>query len=184
MKVTPTKLAGVLVIQPDAFGDDRGWFLETWSPQRYVDMGITEAFVQDNVSMSTRGIVRGLHLQNPYGQGKLVQVLQGAVYDVAVDVRVGSSTFGEWVGAMLTSDDHRQMYIPPGFAHGFCVTSDTALFMYKCTQGYHRETEIGVAWNDPDLGIPWPVSTPSLSPKDAAAPRLREISRERLPQFG
>jgi len=184
MKVTPTKLAGVLVIQPDAFGDDRGWFLETWSQRRYAEIGVPEAFVQDNVSLSRRGIMRGLHLQHPCGQGKLVQVLHGAVYDVAVDVRLGSATFGEWVGVMLSADDHRQMYIPPGFAHGFCTTSESALFMYKCTQGYHRETELGIAWNDPDLAIAWPIATPSLSAKDAVLPRLRDIPAERLPRHG
>jgi dTDP-4-dehydrorhamnose 3,5-epimerase len=184
MKVTRTKLPGVLVIEPDVFGDDRGWFLETWSQLRYAEIGVPELFVQDNVSMSHRGILRGLHLQHPWGQGKLVQVVHGSVYDVAVDVRVGSSTFGQWSGEILSAEEHRQVYIPPGFAHGFCVTSETAVFMYKCTADYHRETELGVAWNDPDLAIPWPVDTPTLSAKDSNFPRLRNIPADRLPKAG
>ena len=184
MKVTRTKLPGVLVIEPDVFGDDRGWFCETWAQLRYAEIGVPELFVQDNVSMSARGILRGLHLQHPWGQGKLVQVVQGSVYDVAVDVRVDSPTFGQWIGETLSAEEHRQVWIPPGFAHGFCVTSETAVFMYKCTEAYHRETELGVAWNDPDLAIPWPVAAPTLSAKDSAYPRLRDIPRDRLPTVG
>jgi dTDP-4-dehydrorhamnose 3,5-epimerase len=184
MKVTRTKLPGVLVIEPDVFGDDRGWFCETWAQLRYAEIGVPELFVQDNVSMSARGILRGLHLQHPWGQGKLVQVVQGSVYDVAVDVRVDSPTFGQWIGETLSAEEHRQVWIPPGFAHGFCVTSETAVFQYKCTEAYHRETELGVAWNDPDLAIPWPVATPTLSAKDSAYPRLRDIPKDRLPTGG
>lgn len=184
MKVTRTKLAGVLVIEPDVFGDDRGYFLETWAHKRYMEIGIAEQFVQDNVSMSRRGILRGLHLQHPWGQGKLVHVVQGEVFDVAVDVRTDSPTFGQWVGATLSAENHLQVYIPPGFAHGFCVTSDVALFSYKCTEAYHRETELGVAWNDPDLGIEWPVTNPMVSAKDQAFGKLADIPRERLPTFG
>jgi dTDP-4-dehydrorhamnose 3,5-epimerase len=184
MKVTRTKLPGVLVIEPDVFGDDRGWFCETWSQLRYAEIGVPELFVQDNVSMSARGILRGLHLQHPWGQGKLVSVVQGAVYDVAVDVRVDSATFGQWIGATLSADDHRQVWIPPGFAHGFCVTSETAVFTYKCTEAYHRETELGIAWNDPDLAIPWPVQSPTLSAKDSAYPRLSDIPKDKLPSVG
>lgn len=183
MKVTRTKLAGVLLIEPDVFGDERGFFLETWSHKRYEDVGIPETFVQDNLSMSRRGILRGLHLQHPFGQGKLVHVVMGEVFDVAVDVRVGSPTFGQWVGNTLSGENHAQMYIPRGFAHGFCVTSEVALFSYKCTDAYHRETELGVAWDDPDLGIEWPIASPSLSPKDLAFGRLRDLPRERLPNF-
>jgi dTDP-4-dehydrorhamnose 3,5-epimerase len=184
MKITHTKLPGVLYIEPDAFGDDRGWFLETWSQGRYAEIGVPELFVQDSVSMSRRGTVRGLHLQHPSGQGKLVQVVHGSVYDVTVDVRAGSSTFGQWIGEILSAEDHRQLYIPPGFAHGFCVTSEAAVFMYKCTEVYHRETELGVAWNDPDLAIPWPVDTPILSARDSSFPRLRDIPVDRLPRAG
>jgi dTDP-4-dehydrorhamnose 3,5-epimerase len=126
--------------------------------------------------------LRGLHFQHPYGQGKLVHVLDGEVFDVAVDVRVGSPTFGQWMGTLLSSDNHRQLYIPPGFAHGFCVTSETALFAYKCTEFYHRETEMGVAWNDPALGIEWPVENPELSPKDRAFPTLAELGEDKLPR--
>lgn len=183
MKVTPTKLQGVLVVDPDVFADDRGFFLETWSQRRYAEAGLPQVFVQDNLSRSDRGILRGLHLQHPFGQGKLVQVMAGEVYDVAVDVRVGSATFGQWVGTTLSGDNHRQVYIPPGFAHGFCVVSEHALFSYKCTEAYHRETELGVIWNDPEVGIDWPIAEPTLSPKDAAFPRLSEIPQDRLPHW-
>jgi dTDP-4-dehydrorhamnose 3,5-epimerase len=183
MKVTRTKLQGVFVVEPDVFADPRGFFLETWSHRRYADAGLPQVFVQDNLSRSAKGILRGLHLQHPYGQGKLVQVIEGEVFDVAVDVRVGSPTFGQWVGTALSGESHRQVYIPPGFAHGFCVTSDYALFSYKCTEAYHRETEIGVIWNDPDLGIAWPIGEPQLSAKDAVFPRLRDIPPDRLPPW-
>ncbi|MBX7082395.1 MAG: dTDP-4-dehydrorhamnose 3,5-epimerase [Nannocystaceae bacterium] len=183
MKVTRTKLAGVLFIEPDVFGDDRGFFLETWAARRYAEAGIPEMFVQDNLSMSRRGILRGLHLQHPFGQGKLVSVVMGEVFDVAVDVRVGSPTFGQWVGTTLSGDNHAQIYIPKGFAHGFCVTSEVALFSYKCTEAYHRETELGIAWDDPDIAIDWPVQGPSLSAKDSAFPRLRDIPQGKLPPF-
>jgi dTDP-4-dehydrorhamnose 3,5-epimerase len=183
MKVTRTKLQGVLVIEPDVFADARGFFLETWSHRRYSEAGLLQVFVQDNLSRSDRGILRGLHLQHPFGQGKLVQVMAGEVFDVAVDVRVGSPTFGQWVGTTLSGDNHRQVYIPAGFAHGFCVTSEYALFSYKCTEAYHRETELGIIWNDPDLGIEWPVADPQLSPKDAVFPRLCDVPRERLPPW-
>lgn len=181
MKTTSTKLPGVLIIEPDVFGDDRGWFLETWSQPRYAEIGVPSPFVQDSASLSHRGVLRGLHLQHPWGQGKLVQVVHGSVYDVAVDVRVGSPTFGQWIGEALSAEEHRQLYIPPGFAHGFCVTAETAVILYKFTEGYRREAELGVAWNDPDLAIPWPVSTPILSVKDSTFPRLRDIPANRLP---
>lgn len=183
MKVNRTKLQGVFVIDPDVFADPRGFFLETWAHRRYSDAGLPSIFVQDNLSRSAQGILRGLHLQHPYGQGKLVHVIHGEVFDVAVDVRVGSPTFGQWVGTTLTGENHRQVYIPPGFAHGFCVVSEYALFSYKCTEAYHRETELGVIWNDPDLAIPWPVSEPQLSAKDAVFPRLAEIPKDRLPPW-
>jgi dTDP-4-dehydrorhamnose 3,5-epimerase len=173
----------VLLIEPEVHGDGRGFFMETWHRKRYVAAGIALPFVQDNLSRSARGILRGLHLQNPHAQGKLVSVLEGAVFDVAVDVRVGSPHFGKWVGYELSADNHRQLWVPPGFAHGFCVTSDHAMFAYKCTDIYHRESEIGLAWNDPTLGIDWPIREPLLSAKDAAAPTLFEIEKERLPAY-
>jgi dTDP-4-dehydrorhamnose 3,5-epimerase len=181
MKVSKTDLPGVLVITPDVYGDDRGYFVEAWRSRRYAEVGLPEVFVQDNLSMSRRGILRGLHLQHPNGQGKLVQVVHGEVFDVAVDVRVGSPTFGRWVGTVLSRENHKQVWVPPGFAHGFCVTSETALFSYKCTEVYHRDSELGVAWNDPELAIEWPVREPELSRKDAEFPRLSDIPLDRLP---
>lgn len=183
MRVEPSALPGVLLIEPKVYGDDRGFFMETWHRERYVEAGIDRPFVQDNLSRSARGVLRGLHLQNPHPQGKLVSVLEGAVFDVAVDVRVGSPHFGEWVGYELSADNHRQLWVPPGFAHGFCVTSDHAMLAYKCTDIYHREGEMSVAWDDPALAIDWPVREPVLSPKDAAAPTLADIERERLPAY-
>lgn len=183
MQVTPTELPEVLRIDPKVFGDARGYFFETWHRDRYAELGLPREFVQDNLSRSQRGILRGLHLQHPHAQGKLVQVLEGEVFDVAVDVRVGSPTFGRWVSEVLSFENHRQLWVPPGFAHGFCVTSETAVLSYKCTELYHPETELSVAWNDPKLGIPWPVKEPVLSKKDAAAQRLADIPTERLPRY-
>jgi dTDP-4-dehydrorhamnose 3,5-epimerase len=183
MKVTATRLPGVLLIEPAQFGDARGYFLETWQQERYAAAGITLPFVQDNLSRSTRGILRGLHLQHPTGQGKLVYVVEGEVYDVAVDVRVGSPTFGQWADALLSEQNHRQLWIPPGFAHGFCVTSDEALFAYKCTAPYAPRHEVGIVWNDPDIGIPWPIAEPLLSDKDRKHRRLAEIDRALLPSL-
>ena len=184
MKVTPMSLPEVLLVEPQRFGDARGYFMETWRDERYTAAGIALPFVQDNLSRSARGILRGLHLQNPNGQGKLVYILDGEVFDVAVDVRVGSPNFGKWTGAILSAEDHRQLWIPPGFAHGFVVTSATALFAYKCTAPYSAADEFGVLWNDPALGIPWPAAAPLLSTKDAVLPKLAEIDRKRLPRFG
>jgi dTDP-4-dehydrorhamnose 3,5-epimerase len=183
MKVTPMNLPEVLLVEPKRFGDARGYFLETFHQERYAAAGINRNFVQDNLSRSARGILRGLHLQHPNGQGKLVYVLEGEVFDVAVDVRMGSPNFGKWTGALLSAEDHRQLWIPPGFAHGFCVTSETALFAYKCTNLYSVADEIGVAWNDPAIAIPWPVAAPQLSAKDSALPRLADIDRARLPRY-
>lgn len=183
MKVEQTAIPGLVIIEPRVFGDARGFFKETWSAERYAEAGVAQTFVQDNLSKSSRGVLRGLHLQHPHGQGKLVQAVQGEVFDVAVDVRVGSPTFGRWVGVTLSADNHKQFYIPPGFAHGFCVLSDTALFSYKCTDGYHPECELGVLWNDPDVGIEWPVTDPSLSDKDKAYPTLANIPKGALPMF-
>ncbi len=184
MRVAKTKLPSVVVIEPDVFGDARGYFFETWHKVRYTEAGLPSDFVQDNVSRSQQGILRGLHLQEPYGQGKLVQVLDGEVFDVAVDVRVGSPSFGEWVGERLSAENKRQLYIAPGFAHGFCVLSPSALLSYKCTELYHPETEIGIAWNDPAIGIDWPLlGPPTLSAKDAKALPLSQIPPDRLPRY-
>lgn len=183
MEIIQTKLPGVIVIEPDVFGDHRGWFIETFGEQRYKEAGIAEDFVQDNVSFSSRGILRGLHFQNPKAQGKLVQVLAGEVFDVAVDIRKGSPTFGQWHGEILSVENHRQMYIPPCFAHGFCVISDTALFSYKCTGYYSPSTEGGVIWNDPDIGIDWPVKEPVLSEKDTVYTKLCDIPENVLPKY-
>ncbi|TKJ33972.1 MAG: dTDP-4-dehydrorhamnose 3,5-epimerase [Planctomycetes bacterium B3_Pla] len=183
MNVKETKLPGVLVLEPDVFSDERGFFLETWNAARYGDIGIHGTFVQDNVSFSRKDILRGLHFQYPQSQGKLIQVLSGEVLDVAVDIRAGSPTFGQWVGEVLSETNHKQMYVPPGFAHGYCVTSQTALFSYKCTDFYNSATENGIVWNDPDIGIDWPVAEPILSSKDAGYTRLKDLQPEKLPQF-
>lgn len=175
MKTIETDLPGVLIIEPQVFGDERGFFMETYRKPRYEEIGINEDFVQDNLSYSQKGVLRGLHLQNPKSQGKLVSVLQGEVFDVAVDVRAGSPHFGRWVGVRLSSDNKRQLYVPPGFAHGFCVTSDVAMFVYKCTEIYSPENEISIQWNDLDIGIKWPIDQPSLSAKDLVGVPLKSI---------
>jgi dTDP-4-dehydrorhamnose 3,5-epimerase len=174
MKVVPTELPEVLVIEPRVHGDSRGFFYESFQAQRYAGAGITGSFVQDNLSRSSRNTLRGLHFQEPKAQGKLVQVLRGTVWDVAVDVRRGSPRFGRWVAVELSETTPRQLWIPPGFAHGFCVLSETADFFYKCTELYAPECERSIAWDDPRIGISWPVANPLLSPKDRAAPRLEE----------
>jgi dTDP-4-dehydrorhamnose 3,5-epimerase len=180
MKVTPGKLDGLLVIEPNAFGDARGFFMETWNQQRYREAGMTTEFVQDNVSSSRRGSVRGLHFQNPAAQAKLVWVIQGEVFDVAVDIRRGSPTFGQWEGVNLSAENRLQFFIPPGFAHGFAVLSEIALFAYKCSDFYAPQHEMAILWNDPDIGIRWPVSDPVLSAKDQRGLRLRDVPPERL----
>jgi dTDP-4-dehydrorhamnose 3,5-epimerase len=180
MNVITCDIPGLLVIEPKVFGDARGFFMETWNRQRYVAAGLDWDFVQDNVSLSRRGILRGLHFQNPGGQGKLVYVLQGEVYDVAVDLRISSPTFGRSYGLSLSAENKRQFFVPPGFAHGFAVVSETALFVYKCTSLYAPQNELTLAWNDPDLGINWPIEAPQLSEKDARGLRLRDIPRDRL----
>ena len=181
MTVSETGLPGVLVIEPRVFGDARGFFLERFHAECYADAGIPGPFVQDNHSRSQRGILRGLHFQKRHPQGKLVEVVSGEVYDVAVDVRPGSDTFGRWTGVRLSAENHRQLWVPPGFAHGFVVLSESADFLYKCTDVYHPEDEGGVIWNDPDLGIDWPLADPQLSHKDAALPRLRDLGPGDLP---
>jgi len=180
MTVHELQLPGLLLIEPDVYGDERGVFLETWNAERYAEHGIDASFVQDNLSRSRRGVLRGLHFQNPHPQGKLISVWEGAVYDVTVDIRAGSDTFGQWIGCTLSAENKRQLYVPEGFAHGFAVTSETALFHYKCTDVYAPDAEGTVRWNDPDLGIDWPVDAPELSEKDRTAPRLADLPRERL----
>jgi dTDP-4-dehydrorhamnose 3,5-epimerase len=175
MNVIQTHLPGVLIIEPKVFGDERGFFVECYQEPRYRDAGIELPFVQDNHSRSQYGVLRGLHFQNNRPQGKLVRVTRGAVYDVAVDIDPESPTCGEYVGVELTADNHLQLWIPPGYAHGFCVLSDIADFQYKCTDLYFPEEEGGLIWNDPDVNIPWPVETPKLSEKDLRNPSLRTL---------
>jgi dTDP-4-dehydrorhamnose 3,5-epimerase len=183
MKITQTDLPEIFIIEPDVFSDQRGCFLETWQKERYEQAGIKHEFVQDNVSYSTKGTLRGLHFQNPNQQGKLVQALSGEVFDVAVDIRSNSPTFRKWTGITLSADNHRQMYIPPGFAHGFCVLSETAVFSYKCTDFYNPQVEGHIIYNDPDIGIDWPDMKMKLSEKDAVAPLLRDVAIEKLPKM-
>jgi dTDP-4-dehydrorhamnose 3,5-epimerase len=180
MKVTAGTLNGLVLIEPKVFGDSRGFFLETWNLKKYQQAGIAAPFVQDNISVSRRGALRGLHIQNPNPQGKLVSVLQGEVLDVVVDLRVSSGTFGKYETVLLSGENKRQFYIPPGFAHGFAVLSDTAMFHYKCTDFYSPQDEMTLRWNDPAVGIQWPVTEPVVSEKDAKGLLLKEIPREKL----
>lgn len=181
MKITPASLNGLLIIEPDVFEDPRGFFLETYHRNRYQDVGITDIFVQDNLSFSTRNTLRGLHYQISRPQAKLVQVITGEVYDVAVDLRKESPTFGKWEGFHLDAQAHRQLFIPKGFAHGFCVMSESAHFLYKCSDVYTPGDEGGILWSDPELGIRWPVGNPIISPKDQQHPGFLEIPDHRLP---
>jgi dTDP-4-dehydrorhamnose 3,5-epimerase len=177
VKVTPTDIPEVLILEPTVHRDDRGFFLESWREEWLKSRGVTARFVQDNHSYSTRGTLRGLHYQLEVPQGKLVQVISGEVYDVAVDIRRSSPTFGRWISARLSSEDHRQLWIPPGFAHGFYVLSDSADVLYKCTEYYASTHDRSLKWDDPDINIPWPLLSgraPLLSKKDAAAPTLRD----------
>jgi dTDP-4-dehydrorhamnose 3,5-epimerase len=182
MKVTPTTLPEVVFIEPAIYGDKRGYFVETYQQQRYFEHGIKRPFVQDNMSRSSRGVLRGLHLQNPFSQGKLVTVVRGSVLDVAVDVRVGSPNFGRYVAMELSDDNHRQLWIPRGFAHGFVVLSETVDFSYKCDEVFSPENELVIRWDDPTIGIDWRISNPSLSARDAAAPSLSGVHN--LPRYG
>ena len=176
MKISHSKLKGCVIIEPRVFGDDRGFFLETFQAVRYKqEAGIDLPFVQDNHSRSARGVLRGLHFQKTKPQGKLVRVVRGEVYDVALDIRKGSSTFGEWEGVILSEDNKKQLWVPPGFAHGFLVLSDTADFEYKCTDYYDPSDEGSILWNDPDLNISWPIANPVLSTKDKSAKRLADL---------
>ncbi len=183
MDLIETHIPGVVILEPRVFGDARGFFMETWNQARYAEAGLPETFVQDNLSSSRRGVLRGLHFQHPNAQGKLVYVLQGEVFDVAVDIRRGSPTFGQSVSAVLSSVKKRQFYVPPGFAHGFCVTSETALFAYKCTELYSPTDEASLLWNDPALGIDWPIAAPDLSDKDRIALPLSNFPQDRLPTY-
>lgn len=177
MRFTPLAIPDVVLVEPDVFEDERGFFLETWHARRWhTEGGLPERFVQDNQSFSVRGVLRGLHAQLRHPQGKLVRAVQGEIFDVAVDLRPGSPSFGRWVGEALSDRNFRQLYVPPGFAHGFCVIGESATVQYKCTELYHREDEIGVIWNDPEIGIDWPVEEPRVSAKDQALPRLRELA--------
>ena len=176
MKISHSKLKGCVIIEPTVFGDERGFFLETFQAVRYEqEAGIDLPFVQDNHSRSARGVLRGLHFQKTKPQGKLVRVVRGEVYDVAVDIREGSATFGEWEGVTLSEDNKKQFWVPPGFAHGFVVLSDTADFEYKCTDYYDPSDEGCILWSDPDLDIPWPIANPVLSTKDESAKRLVDL---------
>lgn len=181
MKVVETPLEGAVELQPKVFGDDRGYFMETWNQSRFAEAGLPFQFVQANVSRSARGVLRGMHYQFPNPQGKLVWVLEGQVFDVAVDIRKGSPQFGQWHGVMLDAEKKNQFYVPAGFAHGFCVLSESALFSYLCTTEYDADADASIAWDDPEIGVKWPISTPSLSAKDAAAPPLAAIPADRLP---
>jgi dTDP-4-dehydrorhamnose 3,5-epimerase len=180
MNVIRCEIEGLLIFEPKVFGDARGFFVETWNRQRYAAAGLEVDLVQDNLSLSRQGILRGLHFQKPNTQGKLVYVLQGEVFDVAVDLRRSSPTFGRWHGLTLSGENKRQFYVPPGFAHGFAVTSETALFSYKCTDFYAPQHEVTVAWDDPDIGVCWPVQNPLLSEKDQRGLRFREMPPELL----
>jgi dTDP-4-dehydrorhamnose 3,5-epimerase len=170
-----------VLVEPQVHGDERGFFLETYHEQKYRQGGIRERFVQDNHSRSSRGILRGLHGQFPEPQGKLVRVIEGEVFDVAVDVRLGSPSYGKFVSAVLSAENFRQIYVPPGLVHGFAVTSEIAQVEYKCTGVYRPEQEFSVRWDDPELAIPWPISDPVLSPKDRDAPLLCDVQERLLP---
>lgn len=180
MNVITCDIPGLVIIEPKVFGDARGFFMETWNQQRYRAAGLDWNFVQDNLSFSRRGILRGLHFQNPKGQGKLVYVLQGEVFDVAVDIRKNSPTFGRWHGLILSAENKKQFFVPAGFAHGFAVLSETALFAYKCTELYTPQNEMSLLWNDPDVGVQWPLTNPQLSEKDIRGVPLKDIPRDRL----
>lgn len=175
MKITKTKIKDLVIIEPKVFRDDRGFFYETYQSERYKSVGINADFVQDNRSFSSKGVLRGLHFQKTKPQGKLVSVNYGEVFDIAVDLRVGSETFGQYESVVLTGENKQQFYIPPGFAHGFCVISETADFQYKCTDYYDPADECGLIWNDPDLAIKWPVKNAILSKKDLAQPTFDEV---------
>lgn len=180
MNIITTSLEGILIIEPRVFEDNRGFFMETYNQNKYQKSGINRLFVQDNLSYSVRGTLRGLHFQIKHPQAKLVQVIKGEIFDVAVDIRKGSPTFGKWTGVVLSAQNKRQMFIPEGFAHGFCVISETAYFLYKCSDFYAPDDEGGIIWSDPDIGIDWVVKNPIISEKDKHYPRLCELLPEQL----
>lgn len=181
MRVLETGLDGVVIIEPKVHGDDRGFFQETWKASSYRGRGLPAVFAQANVSRSAKGVLRGLHYQFQQPQGKLVSVFEGRIFDVAVDIRWGSPSFAQWAGVELSADNHRQLYIPEGFAHGFMVLSSTALFHYHCTTEYVPQFDAAIAWNDPDINVKWPFEPESISAKDRQAPYLRDVPSERLP---
>lgn len=183
VKIIETGIPGLIIIEPTVHGDARGFFMETWNATRYEAAGLPGRFVQSNLSRSGPGVIRGLHYQYPKPQGKLVSVLEGRVFDVAVDIRPDSPSFKQWAGVELSAENHRQLYVPVGFAHGFCVLGDAALLSYLCTEVYRSEHDAVVAWDDPEIGIHWPLETGRFSQKDAAAPRLKDISIEALPRI-
>jgi len=175
INVSDTSLPGVVIVESRVFDDARGFFMESFNARDFAEAGLPTHFVQDNHSRSTRGVLRGLHYQHPSWQGKLVRALVGTIFDVAVDIRRESAHFGQWFGIELSAENKKQLYVPPGFAHGFCVLSDVAEMSYKCTALYEPKEDAGVLWNDPDIGIDWPIQDPLLSPKDEAAPRLKDL---------
>jgi len=181
LNVTETSLPGVLVIEPKVLADERGFFMETYHSARFRAFGIDAEFVQDNHSRSVRGVLRGLHYQEPNPQGKLVRCTRGLLFDVAVDIRIGSPHFGKWFGVELSEENKKMLWVPAGFAHGFCATSDVADLVYKCTSLYDAASDRSILWSDPEIAIEWPISNPKLSPKDAAAPRLKDATL--LPHF-
>jgi dTDP-4-dehydrorhamnose 3,5-epimerase len=183
VNIIRTTLPGVIEIAPDVFGDKRGFFMETYHRTRYKDCGIDRTFVQDNVSFSFQGTLRGLHFQYPRAQAKLIQALEGEIFDVVVDIRRGSPHFGRWAGALLSDENKRQLYVPEGFAHGFCVLSERALVHYKCSELYAPECEAGILWSDPDVNIDWTVKAPVLSEKDSRYSFLRDLPSDRLPVY-
>lgn len=183
MKVIETGLDGVVIIEPRVFGDDRGFFQESWKASSYARHGLPSVFKQANVSRSVKGVLRGLHYQYRQPQGKLVSVMEGRIFDVAVDIRQASPSFGQWAGVELSAENHRQLYVPAGFAHGFLVLSSSALFHYHCTTEYSAEYDAAIAWNDPDIAVQWPCEPRTISAKDELAPLLRDVPRDRLPDF-
>jgi dTDP-4-dehydrorhamnose 3,5-epimerase len=183
MKIIETELDGVVVIEPNVFNDQRGYFFETYNQNRYQEAGIKSNFVQDNLSFSKKGTLRGMHYQHPHDQAKLVQVIQGEVFDVVVDIRRESPTFGKWIGQNISDENKQQIFVPEGFAHGFCVLSETALFHYKCSDFYAPECEGGIHWSDPDVAIDWPLDSPMVSEKDGAFSRLKDIAKDFLPSY-
>jgi dTDP-4-dehydrorhamnose 3,5-epimerase len=182
LKCIETGIPGLVVIEPVVHGDARGFFMESWHSGRYAGLGLPRTFVQSNLSRSGPGVLRGLHYQYPEPQGKLISVLEGRVFDVAVDIRTDSPTFRQWAGVELSAENHRQMYVPEGFAHGFCVLGEGALLSYLCTREFKAEHDAAIAWNDPDIGVRWPLDKATLSAKDQAAPRLADIPDEELPR--